>query len=271
MTDLRVGRISALNMYPIYHHLERAHLPFVRFMDGLPSLLNDAVIAGDLDVSAMSSIAFARNADTLKLIPVASIACEGAVDSIRLFSRVPFDEVTRVAVTPHSASSITLLRILMGPDPAFRVLGESPAAALHAGDAVLLIADEALEAHRSGLGPLSVDLGSLWQERTGLPMVFAVWAARDDAARRFPDEIAALASAIAVAREAYARDVDAVVQSAAERFPFPEDYIRTYLGGLRYEFGSAERAGLSRFLQMAHDAGELDHVPVVETRTPMAA
>lgn len=272
MSHLRVGRISALNMYPIYHHLEQAHLPFVRFTDGLPSLLNDAVIHGDLDVSAMSSIAYARNADRLRLIPVASIACQGAVDSIRVFSRVPLDQVMCVAVTPHSATSVTLLRILMGPDTAFRILGvgEPPAAALAAGDAVLLIADEALGAYRSGLGPLSVDLGSLWQQRTGLPMVFAVWAAREDAARELPDEIAALTCAIAVARDAYAHDVDAVVRAAADRFPFPMDYIRTYLSGLRYEFGPAERAGLSCFLDMAKDAGELDHVPAAQIRIPLA-
>ena len=39
MSSLRVGRISALNMYPVYHHLERAHLPGVEFTDGLPATL----------------------------------------------------------------------------------------------------------------------------------------------------------------------------------------------------------------------------------------
>lgn len=269
MSDLRVGRISALNMYPIYHHLEEARLPGVTFTDGLPAALNAGVIGGTLDVSAMSSIEYARNADRLRLIPAGCIACEGAVDSIRLLSPVPLAGITRVAVTPHSASSVTLLRILLGPDVAFRVLDTPPASAIARGDAVLLIADEALEAHRDGLAPYSTDLGEMWQQRTGLPMVFAVWAARADAARACEPEIARLAAAIDEARAAYAADPDAVAAHAAERFPFPVEFIREYLARLSYGFGPAERAGLARFLELARAAGELDDVPVITT--PVAA
>ena len=265
MSDLRVGRISALNMYPIYHHLEQARLPGVTFTDGLPAALNAAVVGGDLHVSAMSSIEYARNADALRLLPVGCIACEGAVDSIRLLSPVPMDDITHVAVTPHSASSVTLLRILLGPHVAFRLLDRPAADVLAAGEAVLLIADEALEAHRGGLAPVSIDLGELWQQRTGLPMVFAVWAAREDAARVREAEIAALSSAIDEARTAYLADPDAVAAYAAARFPFPVEYIRTYLARLSYSFGPAERAGLARFLELARAAGELDDIPVITT------
>jgi chorismate dehydratase len=268
MSDLRVGRISALNMYPIYHHLEQAALPGVTFTDGLPAALNAAVLDGRLHVSAMSSIAYARNADRLRLMPVGCIACEGAVDSIRLLSPVPLADVTRVAVTPHSASSVTLLRILLGPDVAFRTLDGPPALALVQGEAVLLIADEALEAHRDGIAPHSIDLGELWQQRTGLPMVFAVWAAREDATQSRAPQIAALADAIDDARAAYLADPGLVALHAAERFPFPPEYISAYLSRLRYEFGPAERAGLEQFLQMARAAGELDDIRALE---PMAA
>jgi hypothetical protein len=47
MSDLRVGRISALNMFPIYHHLDAARLPGITFTDGLPALLNAGVLAGE--------------------------------------------------------------------------------------------------------------------------------------------------------------------------------------------------------------------------------
>ncbi len=263
MSDLRVGRISALNMFPVYHHLEHAGLPGVTFTDGLPALLNAGVIAGDLDVSAMSSIAYARNADALRMLPVGCIACEGAVDSIRVLAPVPFDEIRRVAVTPHSASSVTLLRVLMGPDVTFRVMrtDTDAAGALADGEAVLLIADAALMAHRDRIAPYSLDLGALWQERTGLPMVFAVWAAREDAAVTRPGALDALCDAIARGGEEFARNPEGVAHAAAQRFPFDEGYIRDYLGRLRYGFGDAERAGLERFLEMAHDAGELARLP----------
>ena len=269
MSALRVGRISALNMYPVYHHLEEGALPGVAFTDGLPAALNAALLDGGLDVSAMSSIEYARNADRLRLLPAGCIACDGAVDSIRLLSPVPLEQVTRVAVTPHSASSVALLRVLLGDGPAFRVLDGPAADAIAHGEAVLLIADEALVAHRDGLAPYSIDLGELWQQRTGLPMVFAVWAARDDVAAAREAEVAALADAINDARRAYLADPALVVAHAAERFPFPPQYIAGYLARLSYDFGPAERAGLARFLELARAAGELQDIP--DTPTPVAA
>jgi chorismate dehydratase len=259
---LRVGRISALNMYPIYHGLERAADPTLSFTDGVPTALNDALLEGRLDVSAVSSIAYARDADRLSLVPVASITADGAVDSIQLFSRVPFEQVRTVAVTPHSATSVALLRVLLGPDAApFEVLAEPPAAALARVDGVLLIGDEALSGLRSPFAPHRTDLGAVWRARTGHPMVFAVWAASAAAARERPEALADLATLLAEARSAYLADPETVVRSAARRFPFPADFIRPYLRRLRYEFGDAERAGLEEFLRRATASGELDAVP----------
>lgn len=262
MRKLRVGRIAALNMYPIYHGLERAADPALVFTDGVPTTLNRALLEGELDVSAMSSIAYARNAGELRLVPVASITADGAVDSIQLFSRVPFEEVSTVAVTPHSATSVALLRILMGPDAApFETLAEPPGDALARLDGVLLIGDEALAGLLSPFAPHRTDLGTLWHERTGHPMVFAVWAARADAARERAGALSELAGLLRDARAAYLADPEAVVLAAAGRFPFPADFIRAYFRGLRYEFGEPERAGLEAFLRLAREHGELGAVP----------
>ena len=262
MRLLRVGRISALNMYPIYHGLERAEDPTLRFTDGVPTALNAALLDGRLDVSAVSSIAFARNAARLRLVPVASITADGAVDSIQVFSRVPFAEVRRVAVTPHSATSVALLRVLLGADaPPFTVLDRPPAEALEDVDGVLLIGDEALGGLREPFAPHRTDLGELWRARTGRPMVFAVWAASEEAARERPAALADLAALLTRARSAYLADPEAVVRAAAERFPFPADFIRPYLRRLRYEFGAGERAGLEEFLRLAREHGQLDVVP----------
>ncbi len=262
MSLLRVGRIAALNMYPIYHGLERAADPTLAFTDGVPSALNRALIEGRLDVSAMSSIAYARNADRLQLVPVASITADGAVDSIQLFSRVPFDQVRTVAVTPDSETSVALLRILLGPGAApFSILAGAPADALADVDGVLLIGDEALEGLRAPIAPHHADLAALWRERTGQPMVFAVWAAGAEVARERAEALAEFANLLAAARSAYLADPEAVVAAAAARFPFPADFIRPYLRRLRYEFGSAERTGLETFLTQARSCGELDAVP----------
>jgi chorismate dehydratase len=258
---LRVGRISALNMYPVYHHLELAGGPQFVFTDGLPTALNRAVTNGDLDVSAMSSIAYARYAADLELVPVACISAAGAVDSILVFSRVPLHEIGSVAVTPHSATSVALLRVLLGPAPVFRPLETTPRDALCDHDAVLLIADDALNGGRDPFAPYVFDLGELWRARTGLPMVFAVWAARADLAPAQREILGELRQLLTDAQAYYARDPEAVVRAAAARFPFPADFIATYFRRLGYGFGAEERAGLNEFLHLARQAGQLTHVP----------
>lgn len=258
---LRVGRISALNMYPLYHHLERAGGPQFNFTDGLPTTLNRAVTRGELDVSAMSSIAFARHADDLELVPVACISADGAVDSILVFSTTPLEEIRSVAVTPHSATSVALLRVLLGPEPTFRVLSSAPRDALAAHDAVLLIADEALAGGREPFAPYVFDLGALWRARTGLPMVFAVWVARADLALPQREVLSQLQTLLIEAQELFARDPEPVVRAAAARFPFPEDFIAAYFRRLGYGFGAAERAGLGEFLRLAREAGQLEQIP----------
>lgn len=256
---LRVGRIAALNMYPVYHHLQQAAGPDLDFTDGHPAELNALLLGGALDVSAVSSIEWARNAPDLRLLPAASITAHGAVDSIRLFSRVPFAEVRTVVVTPHSATSVALLRILTGehPEP-FRVLDTDPRSALDQHDGVLLIGDEALEAQRAALAPHSTDLAEVWRARSGLPMVFGVWAARRDVASGPREQLAGL---LRDALSGYRDDPEAVVRAAAERFPFPVDFIRSYFGRLRYGFGDAERAGLTAFCEEAHRVGLLESTP----------
>jgi chorismate dehydratase len=262
MRRLRVGRISALNMYPIYHGLERAADPALEFTDGVPTALNQALLEGRLDVSAVSSIAFARHADELRLVPVASITAQGAVDSIQLFSRVPFEEVRSVAVTPHSATSVALLRVLLDSRAGeFETLAGPPTEALGRVDGVLLIGDEALAGLRTPFSAHHTDLGALWHARTGRPMVFAVWAARADAARERAEALAALAALLRDARAAYLADPEAVVAAAAQRFPFPAHFIRSYFRRLRYEFGPEQRAGLEAFLRLARENGELHALP----------
>ena len=255
MTPLRVGRIADLNMFPLYHRLDSTRSPGLAFRDGHPAELNRALLAGDLDVSAMSSIEYARNATSLRLLPAASISARGAVASIQVFSRVPFTEIRRVAITPASATTVALLRILLGPEPVFEPLECAAPDALTRVDGVLLIGDEALHGILRPFAPHATDLGQAWRVATGLPMVFAVWAARADVAERRWPELQDLACVLEDGRSAFAEDPGTVVAAARRRYPFPEDFIATYLRRLSYGFGPDERAGLARFLDLAAEAG----------------
>src|SRR4029079_4110598 len=115
----------------------------------------------------ISSIAYARHADSLRLLSRLCVSSEGAVDSIQLVSRLPLERTRPVAVTPESATAVVLTKVLL-PEAEHVPLGEDAEAKLLIGDAALKSAFEDPTPH--------YDLGRLWQERTGLPMVFAGWA-----------------------------------------------------------------------------------------------
>ena len=106
---IRLGRISYVNMAPVFHRLEAE----VEEVQGVPTELNGRLLAGELDLAPISSIEYARNADRLRLLPRLCVSSEGAVDSIQLVSRKPLEQVRTVAVTPESATSVVLTKVLL--------------------------------------------------------------------------------------------------------------------------------------------------------------
>lgn len=163
---LRLGRISYVNMAPLFFRLETD----AEESSGVPTDLNARLVAGELDLAPISSIAYARHAGQLRVLPRVAVSSEGAVDSIQLVSRAPLERIRSVAVTPESATSVVLVSILL-PDAEQVPLSEEADARLLIGDAALRSTFEDPTPHH--------DLGRLWQERTGLPMVYAVFACPD--------------------------------------------------------------------------------------------
>ncbi|MDX6481325.1 MAG: chorismate dehydratase [Gaiellaceae bacterium] len=245
---MRLGRISYVNMAPVFYRVDAE----VEEVQGVPTELNRMLVAGELDVAPISSIEYARNADKLRLLPRLCVASEGAVDSIQLVTRVPLEEVRTVAVTPESATSVALTKILL-PDAA-----QAPLEAYDTGEseAKLLIGDAAL---RSAFEDPTrhYDLGRLWLERTGLPMVFAVWACPEPLA----DGLAELEDALVDSLRAARAEPEQLAHEASLRYGYPAGFLARYFEKLRYRFGPRERAGLYTFLELARDAGLLETVP----------
>src|SRR5256884_8140622 len=252
---LRLGRISYVNMAPVFYRLEAD----VEEVSGVPTDLNERLIAGELDLAPISSIEWARHADRLRLLPRLCVSSEGAVDSIQLVSKRPLEQVRRVAVTPESATSVVLTKVLL-PEAEHVPLGEEADAKLLIGDAALKSAFEDPTPH--------YDLGRLWLERTGLPMVFAVWACPEPLTAGLPELEDALFASVRLARA----EPERLAYEASVRYGYPAGFLARYFEKLRYRFGPRERAGLLTFCELAPDVGELDHVPelrfVHEERVP---
>jgi chorismate dehydratase len=241
---IRLGRIAYANMAPVFFRVEADYEEVV----GVPTELNRRLLAGEVDTAPISSIEYARHADALLLLPRLCVSSEGAVDSIQLVSATPLERIRTIAVTPESATSVVLTKVLL-PDAAHVPFGEEAEATLLIGDAALKSAFEDPTPHH--------DLGRLWLERTGLPMVFAVWAAPEPV----PAELLELEDALVASVRAARANPATLANEASDRYGYPPGFLARYFEKLRYRFGPREREGLMAFLELAHEAGELGEVP----------
>ena len=241
---IRLGRISYVNMAPVFHRLNAD----VEEVSGVPTELNRLLLDGELDIAPISSIEYARHASSLRILPRLCVSSEGAVESIQLVSRLPFSQIRSVAVTPESATSVVLTKVLLPQ-------AEHVPLELEA-DAKLLIGDAALRSAFEDPTPHH-DLGRLWTDRTGLPMVFAVWATLDPP----PEGINELEDALVASVRQARAEPGVLAREASERYGYPPGFLARYFEKLRYRFGPRERAGLLSFFELAHEAGELERVP----------
>jgi chorismate dehydratase len=245
----RVAVISYLNTVPLVWGLEngpRRH-PF-QLDYCLPSEGADRVRAGLSDIGILPVIEMARQ--SLAYIPGAGIACDGAVRSILLVSKVPAGEIRRLAVDRGSRSSVMLTRVILsrkyGVYPDITVAEPVLEEMLASNDAALVIGDAALHLDPEALPYLTLDLGQEWKELTGLPMVFAMWCGRAEFIT--PANAGHFLDSLAYGE----RHLATIVTGQAAQHGLPPDLIRTYLTeNIRYRLGENEYKGMRTYLSYA--------------------
>ena len=248
----RVGAVNYLNTKPLIEGLTRFD-PSIELSLDLPSRLAEQMNAGALDVGLIPVIEFFR-AGRYSFVPGISIASDGPVLSVTLFSRVPWAKIRSVALDVGSRTSAALTRVILahkyGVVPQVEPLPMDVPADDVTTDAVLLIGDRAMHACLPGFR-YAFDLGEEWTNWTGLPMVFALWAVRDGvelSPRTVNAFHAAKAHGLASAGLIAARE--------AGKLGLDPGYCRRYLTNiLRYDLGERELAGLRKYYDLAVPLG----------------
>jgi chorismate dehydratase len=259
---MKLGRIPWINCYPIYGAVDRGLVSMpADVVSGTASELNDLLAAGALQVSVVSAVEYARNAAAYHLLPDLAISCDGPVHSVALFSKRPVEDLSgaTVLLSASSRTSVLLLELLCrhrwGVRPHFAgARAEAPDLANLAGlphDAVLVIGDAALHLSTQSAYPVRVDLGAEWKLWTGLPFVFAVWAARRDTS---PAGVSSVHDRLLESRAWGLTHLDVLAASAAENTGVAEALCRAYLGDLDYALSYRHLAGLTDFFRrLAHE------------------
>jgi chorismate dehydratase len=246
-TRLRVGAVNYLNTKPLVYRLDRL-APDVDVVFDLPSRLADELAAGRLDVALIPSLEFFQRPD-YRIVSDACIACRGPVLSVKLFSHVPVEQIGSLALDEGSRTSAAVVRILLrerfGLEPRMEPLPIGASLDDTEADAVLLIGDRAIHSPPvSRLGRFAEvwDLGDQWCRWSGLPMVFAMWTARDDT------ELDGLEAALGEARDLGVAHVAQIGAAEAAPLGLTEPQCVGYLrDNLHFYLGPQEREGLRAF------------------------
>jgi chorismate dehydratase len=260
---MRLGRIPWINCYPIYGAIDRGlvRVP-AELVTGTASELNDLLAAGELQVSVVSAVEYARNAAAYHLLPDLAITCDGPVHSVALFSRRPVTELEDCTVlrTASSRTSVLLLDLIArhrwNVRPRYAT-ARAEAADLDAlaglpHEAVLVIGDAALLLAAEERYPVRVDLGAEWRAWTGLPFVFAVWAARRETGL---EAVQAVHRRLLESRAWGLAHLDELAAAAAHTTGVAERVCRAYLGDLDYALSYRHLAGLTDFFRRLAQEG----------------
>ncbi|MGS2613803.1 menaquinone biosynthetic enzyme MqnA/MqnD family protein [Micromonospora sp. LZ34] len=266
----RVGHIQFLNCLPIYWGLMRSGaLIDVDLHKDSPDRLSAALVAGDLDIGPISHVEYLRHADDLLLLPDLAVGSDGPVLSVNIVSTRPLAELdgARVALGSTSRTGVLLAQLLLGErygvrPEYFRCPPDLTQMLLEA-DAAVLIGDVALralyEAPKRGLEV--TDLGQAWQEWTGLPMVFAVWAVRRDFAAAHPGLVKEVHEAFLRSRDLCLAELDQVAEAGARWEPFDAETLASYFRALDFSLGERQVAGLREFARRAAALGATPALP----------
>lgn len=270
----RLGCVSYLNAKPLIDGLDALEDTLVRL--DVPSRLMEDLCAGEVDIALCPVIDYFRSPVPLEIVPVGGIGCRGPTLTVRLFSRVPLDQIEAVHTDSDSHTSVALLRVLLAERLSLRprIIDFTPAgagkpppataspAAAPAPEAMLLIGDKVItDAPKPELYPHQIDLGESWHALTGLPFVFAVWMAQPNA------DLGDLPRILQERRLANAGRIDAIVARHASERRWPPALAAHYLGSLlRYHVGDEELDAIRRFGEAAYRLGLIDELRPLRTR-----
>ena len=253
MNPIRVGAVSYLNTKPLVYGMEE-HVDEVDLCFDLPSRLADRLNSGDLDVALIPSIEAVANSN-YTILSDACIGCRGPVWSVKLLSRVPASEIKTLSLDEGSRTSRILGRIILseqfGVRPELTQLKMSDSWQDVSTDAVMIIGDRAMTIDPPEF-PFVWDLGEVWNNWTGLPFVFAVWAARTD--NHLQPHFDRLGAILSQARDRGIENIDEIAQASATQYGLAESVCRNYLSvNLNFQLGDAEKQGLAAYFRCAAD------------------
>jgi len=255
---LRLGAVSYLNTKPLVYGLDaHPHQFDVRF--DVPAKCAELLHAGKVDLGLIPAIEYLRG--EYAIVPDISIASDGEVATVAVFTRKQIGDVQSLALDLSSRTSVALTRVLCAKhwriSPKFTPAEPDLEAMLQKADAALVIGDPAFDIDPAKHRVTKIDLGAEWKALTGLPFVYAMWVGRPGAAT------AEQCRLLQQARDAGVAHLPEIArQVGGGNADLEQRSLRYLRDNLKYDLGDREQAGLRRFFELASDIGLAELKPL---------
>ena len=243
----RLGAVSFLNAKPLVEGLDATH--GVELIYDVPARLPDLLDAGQVDAALAPVIDLARRPGRWRIVSDACIGCDGETRTVRVFSRVPPEEITHLDVDGDSHTSVALAAVIWHEMYATRLqispLQPAEPLTAPARQAVLLIGDKVVTQRPAGFEH-EIDLGTAWKTLAGLPFVFAAWMVPAGA------DSAGLGGVLTEARDRGVRRAATIARQWAPAMGWPVADAVSYLTEhLHFKMTPPYRRGLELFFKLA--------------------
>lgn len=261
----RIGMVNFINTAPLYEVWQQTvQRSDWQVVEGPPATLNQKLFSDRLDLGFISSHEYGLHPDKYKILSDLSISAAGPVGSVLLFSRCAFGALheKKVLLTAQSQTSISLVKIVL--EEFYGVKPEYTIGSVYEHDlaneeiaAVLVIGDEALRMAQENEYDYRMDLAEIWQEHTGLPFVFAVWAVREAFCKSDPDTVREIHHELVRCINEGKIKLKEISRKVAPRIPIdPEDCYK-YLLGLEYDLNAQKQEAIALFFEYLIKRGEI--------------
>lgn len=249
---VRLGVVSFLNSRPLIEGLSADPRVVLRF--AVPADLAGLLEAGEVDAALVPVVDVARSAGVWKPVSDACIGSDGETLTVRVFSKVPPEQIEVLHVDRDSHTSVALSRLIwtnMYRRP-IRLETMPPVERLGECESVLLIGDKVVTTPMPGFDH-QIDLGEAWKRWIGLPFVFAVWAAPADR-----DTDGSWGRLLSDTRDRGLARVKGIATEFAPPRGWPIPLAVEYLTQrLMFTLTPEARQGMAKFIQLLQEAGYL--------------
>jgi chorismate dehydratase len=266
---MRIAASTYLNSAPLVYSFTQGFLRkrYDFIGDEAPSRCAEMLGAGECEIALIPVIELQR-IPGLRIAPEIAVASKKRVRSVLIASRRPLEEVRRLTLDPASRTSQTLVKIIFLrrygflPECAERAMGPLVEVRnlFDTADAALVIGDPAmrLEASARGLDLMIYDLAEEWRAMTGLPFVFAVWAAREDVCDRAPGlpNLHSLVDDLIAAKREGVDHIEQIATQYTSELELPRSELLDYLSqNVNYDLDDENLRGMGVYFDLAHECG----------------